>query len=202
MQLLDKYADSFGFNRIPHDIPAPAIGGDTCLVIGTAPCWREDYEAAIKAFPQAELCAINDAAGFMKVQHISSVHGRFMKGFYNKQKALGGNAYLHKRRECGPEGLPHYHWRASIVSGSGPFSAAIMAVLGYTRVIMCGCPINGNGGYAAGVNIEEIAIWNGAKPESIEKYHNAMREFKKVFPEIAERIRSMSGATQEIFGGI
>jgi hypothetical protein len=93
------------------------------------------------------------------------------------------------------------------MAGSAPFAAAAMVMLGYDIVIMCGCPMTGGGGYAfedthkTTRNDPRIGFEN-EKHRMIKGWHRCMRLFQEQFPEQAARIRSMSGTTQLIFGGL
>lgn len=195
--------DDFSFISSPASLGRPQPGGDVCLIVGCAPCWKVDVDAALATYPGADVCVINSAARLMPAQHIASVHGALLGDFAAMQKQFGKNPALHTRREEVAPGLPHYYWTVPIVKSSAPFAAAIMAFIGYKTVIMCGCPMDGVGDYAPEVKAtRKLQVWNGKRKRSLEHYQNSMREFKQARPELAARIRSMSGATKEIFGGL
>ena len=93
------------------------------------------------------------------------------------------------------------------MAGSAPFAAAAMVMLGYDIVIFCGCPMTGGGGYAfedthKSTRDDPRIGFENEQHRMIKAWHRCMRLFKEQFPDMAARIRSMSGVTQEIFGGL
>jgi cephalosporin hydroxylase len=88
--------------------------------------------------------------------------------------------------------------------GSAPFAAAAMIHLGFDLAILCGCPMDGAGGYAneSRVKNHDVSIWKNDKHGRVNGWCDRMRAFKRQQPEMTAKIKSMSGKTKEIFGGI
>lgn len=213
------------FNSRPvHFIPQPgrtlSLGESTpeytdkhsgvALVVGTHPCWHDDLEAALAAYPDADLIAVNDATQLIRAKHLVTAHDenlhRFIAGHLNK---WGNDLPIIHVREQGvkDDGVMKYVWPAMVGGGSAPFAAAIALHIGYSLAVLCGCPMDGGGGYAAGGDDEGDRFnprlgYIDSKHSMVGCWRHNLREMKAKNPELAERIRSVSGYSKEFFGGI
>jgi len=183
-----------------------------CLVIGTHPCWYDDFCNAVEIVgPDYAICAVNDAVELLRADHIATCHGEKIEQFIAKHEARWpGDPFpiVHIRdTEQAKTDRPCYRWKVRTWAGSAPFAAAVMVAAGYEQVILCGCPMDGGGGYA---NLdthtstpEDPRIGVLSKQHGlVMAWHDAMRQMVEKIPHITDKIRSMSGATKHIFGGI
>jgi hypothetical protein len=176
------------------------VKGGVCLVVGCHPCWQEDYQAAIAKFPDAKICAVNFAGALVDGDYLATSHGECIDEYLQNAK---GNP------------IPVVQASSKAVSGyilsircggtSGNFAALAMALIGFDLVVMCGAPINGDGRYdksLAWVEAKYGTHWLSAEHKRAGKWQNAITETASEYPWLACKIRSMSGATKRIYGGI
>jgi len=187
-------------DSVPNEIK---VSGGVCLVIGCHPCWEEDLTEALQVYPDAKICAVNYAAELVNADYIATVHGRSMPRFVRLHEKTWPGAKLpiliQRQSEEAMDGI--HSIKVRTLATSGCFSAAAMVMLGYDMAILCGSPITGSGGYA-----QKTFFLNDWKVDEthnrIKCWHEGMRIFKNKYPEVGNKIRSMSGATKRIFGGL
>lgn len=205
-----------GLNTIDVSADALEIGEATppaekrsgvCIVLGTHPCWLNDVNKVLKDYPDADICGVNEAPRLMVCDHLATCHGEKIDLYL--EHCEGYTPLVHLRdNDVKPETIdvPHHIWPVRTMAGSAPFAAAAMVMLGYDKVIFCGCPMDGGGGYA----FEDTHKSTRYDPRigfekdhrMIKTWHRCMRLFKEQFPEMSAKICSMSGTTQQIFGGL
>lgn len=185
------------------------------FVVGTAPCWKEDLDAARKIFPNADLCAVNEAVRLIDADHVATSHDGKITDFHRLHLATWGykkgrNVDIHYRAPGleKKENPLFFAWDVTVGAGSAPFAAAVMVLIGYDLVILCGCPMDGGGGYAFDKSETHKSTGDDPRFGYIDKDHNlvhawkiALRNMPSRIPELCGRWRSMSGYTKTIFGG-
>jgi len=173
------------------------------LVVGTHPCVHDDIEAAANKFPGADICAVNDATDLICADCVATVHPEKLDQFLEKQEWLDIHTREKMKRPDPREN--EYVWNIKTGGGSGLFAVGVMLALGYEKVIMCGCPMDGGGGYATKKHdgsVEDPRIGElSSNAELVRGYHSHLKRFRDQCPD-ANRVRSMSGFTKKIFGGI
>jgi hypothetical protein len=165
-------------------------------------------------FQGAKVCAVNEATGLVKADHIATCHAEKLERFIGLHTATWGMTgdrhappTIHIRdMDVQKTDRPHYAWRHNFGGGSAIFAAAALIAIGFETVIFCGCPMDGGGGYAlrtheATPDDQRVGYLN-ADSTMIQAWHLSMEALASGAPAIASRIRSMSGRTSEIFGGI
>ena len=185
-----------------------------CLVVGTAPCVHEDVEEALLAYPDATICAVNEAGALLPADYLVTCHGDKIEQFLELQENAFGifgddnpmpELHMKDISEATTE-RPAYRWQISIGAGSAPFAAAIMALIGYELVIFCGCPMDGGGGYAMethkGTDIDPRFGDLDQSHQLVRTWKDQLYHMKQDHPDLCDRFRSMSGFTKHIFGGI
>lgn len=177
------------------------VDGGVCLVIGCHPCWEDDMRAALAIYQNAKICAANFAVELVKADYVGTVHGGILPRAIEIHKNKWGCEPIAFQRDWSEAIDIGYRIDARTHGPSGTFCAAAMVMMGYDLAIMCGSPVNGDGGYA-----QEERIGNDwcvkESHQRIRAWHNGLNDFKHKFPEVAAKMRSMSGATKGIFGGI
>lgn len=192
--------------------PYPKKESGVCLIIGTHPCVTADIDAALLAYPDAKLCAVNDASKIVPCDHIATCHPekieQFLKAHFDAWDENYTDPDLHVRdiNEARNVILPVYKWAHNYGGGSAIFAAVTMIAIGFERVILCGCPIDGGGGYAIPTHEgtpDDPRLGNMSPDHSmVSAWHFSMRAMIDRAPEISSKIRSMSGFTKQLFGGI
>lgn len=184
-----------------------------CFVIGTHPCWHDDYVEALTTLGVDDyaVCAVNDAVELILADHIATCHGEKIEQFIEKHAHRWPDEPLptiHLRDvETAKTERSAYRWPVKMGASSAIFAAAVMVMIGYEKVILCGCPLAGGGGYAnktTHASTPDDPRIGFISPDSLmlQAWHDAMYHAKDDVPEITEKIRSMSGKTKQIFGGI
>jgi hypothetical protein len=193
----------------------PKMESGVCLVVGTAPCSDADVDAALLKYPQAKICAVNEASGLVPADHIATCHGEKIEQFIDAHERTWGIVgddypmpilHIRDRPEATTERDCH-RWIVSVGSGSAPFAAAVMVSIGFDLVILCGCPMNGGDGYCLKTTHQSTPDDPrfGYLPQNhgmVVRWKEQLVKMKDQHPEIAAKIRSMSGHTKEVFGGI
>lgn len=185
--------------------PCPAESG-VCLIVGTAPCWREDYTAALAAYPDADVCLINEASRLgIPAKHFATCHPEKLDYFLEPDSGY----LIHVKDNEHGVNRPHVRHNVTTGASSAMFAAVVMASIGYELVILCGCPMNGGGGYSPDIGVTHESTRDdprvgfiGDKHPLIRLWHNCIAEMRESYPQICGKIRSMSGHTKEAFGGI
>lgn len=191
----------------------PVRKGGVCFVVGTAPCVLEDLAAARKLFPDADICAVNEAVKLVEADHIATSHDGKISEFHKMHLDTHGykkgrnldlhyRAPGHQRKE-----LPtFYAWDVTTGAGSAPFAAAVMTLVGYNLIVFVGCPMDGGGGYA--LDETHKSTFDNPRFGLIDEKHGLVRSWKIALrnmpgqiPELTAKWRSMSGYTKQIFGG-
>jgi hypothetical protein len=209
------------FNREILFIPKPDrtldLGQPPCdlrfsgvaVVVGTHPSWKSDLDGALKKYPNADIIAVNEAVRLVKAKHLVTAHDEDLHKFVASHKQAWGDELpiIHVSDGQPTENnIPKYVWPALVAGGSAPLAAAIALNLGYELAILCGCPLDGGGGYA--FETEKGGYYNPrigevtSKHNMVKCWHHQLRQMVAAQPEIAAKIKSMSGFTKELFGGI
>lgn len=184
----------------------------TLLVVGSAPCLYEDLARARDLFPDAEVMLINEAAGAVEdAHHILAGHTEKAELFaaYRRKKFPNCRQFrVHAviKSTHGPKDLPSVTdwWPHDCSTGasSAGKAATIGLRMGFDRVVLCGCPMDGSGYF----NPTETGQFQhtcrrlGTEPNSraAENYRRRMRMLAE--GEFKGRVFSMSGFTASVLG--
>jgi hypothetical protein len=195
---------------------------NTLLVVGSAPCLYTDVDTARELFPSAEVMTINDACGALpNIEHMLAGHTIKAEAFvaYRKEKFPNEptprvHASWHRVAEAPKTDYPSVTdwWSGDVVTGAASVGKAIRIgfKLGFDRVVLCGCPMNG-GGYFNSHEVDRLqkpfylygkcARIGSDKQQnnrSIVRYRDKFATLAKT--EWAGRVFSMSGWTKEVLG--
>lgn len=189
----------------------PKNRSGVCFVVGTHPCADDDIAAArsaIEAMSPEKLpisvCAINDAAGLIYADHIATAHPEKLEQFL---EGVEHPIEIHSRSKMKRPGAraDEYVWNLNTGAGSALFGAAVMLAIGYELVVLCGCPMNGGGGYSVKKHdgsLDDPRFGELSPAHSlVQGWQEQLRRFKEENA-LAGRVRSMSGYTRKIFGGL
>ncbi len=175
-----------------------------CFIVGTHPCYREDIEEAKKYFDYIDFCAVNDATNLIHADYIATCHPEKLDQFL---EGVVHGIEIHSRQKMKrPDPRDNEHvWDLKIGGGSALFAVAAMLAIGYDEVILCGCPMDGGGGYALrkhNGSVEDPRLGDMEPSNDIvQGYHRHLKKFKEENP-LSNCVSSMSGVTEKIFGGL
>lgn len=178
----------------------------TLLIVGTAASMREDYARAKTLRPQAHTLLINGAAQLIEdAEHMLCGHGEKAEMYVAARRAAFPNAkpiFIHGSRRGGtdPKGVTHI-WTGVSTGGTSAWKAVrIGKGMGYSEMILCGCPID-DSGYTAGESVgithscDRIGLGEGRM------YDNYRRTFAvRAKSGEGRGVYSMSGYSRELLG--
>ena len=182
----------FWKNRAGRGDPPKELGSCSgpLLILGGARCVWDDY-AKVRPWPH-DLMVINDLGSTLHdpFQHWVTLHGNYAADWKRYRLRHGGHKeYLFHSKS----GAPHTDvvWNfAHSGSVSGLFACFIALLLGYDRIILAGCPQDGQGHYFD-------PPW-----EQHKDFSRASNEgpWTKALPILAGKVTSLSGRTREWLG--
>ena len=189
------------------------------LVVGSAPGLYADLAAAQRLCDDFEVMLVNGAGAAVETaQHLLAGHTDKAEEFVKARDTafpLAAEYRVHATYDCrrGRSPLGDYpsvtDWWPQGQFSSGATSAGKAAriglAMGFGRVILCGCPMDGSGyfpGESAGIGQLKACqrIGDPAKQaaSTIRRYRERMAELAK--GEFKGRVFSMSGFTREVLG--
>ena len=167
------------------------------LILGTARCLWEDrqkfYDEILRDKTHHVMC-INDSSIHTMghpINHIVSLHAEFVGAFRKimaGSRNLGGHPQTHCDRAAAGVDIV---WNFYNVGGtSALFGAKIGIAMGYKKIILCGCPLDGTGHYWEDPRTKGILdcdaigmVWRDAARDYLHGY-----------------VKSMSGRTRDYLG--
>ncbi len=170
-------------------------GPHRLLIFGTARCLWEDRDKAhalLKGKTHHVMC-INDAAIHVMghpINHIVSLHAEF-PGALRKIQMAARNLGQSQTHSDKPNGGIDIVWNFYNVGGtSALFGAKIGIAMGYKKIILCGCPLDGTGHYWEDPSTKGILdchaigdVWRSAARDYLHGY-----------------VKSFSGRTKDYLG--
>jgi hypothetical protein len=124
---------------------------DRAIILGIAPCLEDDL-AQLGDHSLYDFIAVGLGCSdrvLFDIQHVCTYHTSDLEMFKSRRSVAGGNldyiTHSHTKPKTGVQ--PDVVWPLvgkSPYSGSSSYLAAQVAVgLGYDKIIMCGCPMEG-----------------------------------------------------------
>ena len=186
----------------------------TLLVLGSAPCVREDLSDARYARPNSAIMAVNEAVKITRPNFIASLHCEKMAIFDAMARQMWGNKIWSthsgnvtaRGTERNDYKTVEYWWLTmKHCGGTSAWAAAMIgAAMGFEEIVLCGCPMNGGDGY---FNAGDTARSTPSDPRFGEKLpHSSLIKSAqdhiqkhKGTPEAA-LVSSMSGFTRDALG--
>lgn len=184
------------------------------LILGSAPCVHDDYEDAIKAYPDAKMIGVSRIVSHYAVDHIFKIEKPQICGIvrvHDKCHPGASRPIVHTNRAQRHSPCANYYWQVGSddrtgicnTGTSGWAAAQVAAEMGFNVVIMCGCPINGTGYMdakpfkeAGGLTPENFNHWK--EGSGVVSYYQ--RNVRESFKKYEGVIFSMSGFTRDIMG--
>lgn len=190
--------------------------GMTALIVGSAPCARNDIAHARIRRPCADTIAVKFSVAIVHARVAVSHHAEHaetMKRIH--RKVWGDEVEVHMpKKVVKPQYLPHVdkQWPELVgVGGTSAWGAARMArqCLGYDEAILCGCPLwpTEPGQRYHDAEVFEAATAAGVRTDRGEPFANpdAVRQYQTFIQSDIDRglaggITSMSGWTRKALG--
>jgi hypothetical protein len=197
----------WSYRGIAGNGPAPAYlakYAGRLVVLGGARCVWADYlelkaaTAGLGAAARADLMVVNDIGVYCQLpfQHWLSLHPenlvlwRDLKRRHNEPM----NCTLHTNK---PNHAGMVCWSINDYGlYSGLFAAQVGVCLGYEEIILCGVPQDQSGRFFDPPWV--TGLRHGIDRNAMQKWQNVVADH----PELKKRVRSMSGFTKSLFGGI
>jgi hypothetical protein len=187
-----------GFLTHPPVLPDPEPVDDLhgVIVLGSAPCWREDLEAAREYAPDWPVLAVN-GVGTLYLEPITawcSIHGNDLVKWMRLREERGGNGdyaaygnFSDKQEDGGA-----IRWNRPNAGGSSGLHGVELALeIGYERVLLCGMPLEGQ---------ERVRSLDGIAVEGVCPYKSYHDGWQRLLPKLDGCVKSMSGWTQKLLG--
>jgi hypothetical protein len=175
-----------------------AYSGKPLLVVigGAANVWDD-----IDKIPQdADVMAVNYIAIFLRrrrrlnLNHISSLHINVLKPIKELSTKKNERILLHAAYQG--TGINTWNFSKNFRL-SGIFAALVGVYMGYQKILLAGMPCDASGNF----HTQSAKIQNHAFQEEFVVHNKiAWDEIRNL--SLSERIRSLSGYTKEIFGGL
>lgn len=178
------------------------------IVLGSADCALRDLSRAQIRFCDAPIIGVNDASKISALDHLFSLHAEFLEQWAREQaERFGRQPLVHsaarKRADddASARRIVDYWWAGAHSGATSAWSAVRVAkMMGFERVIMCGCPLRATG-YATDPRQDKHSRSLGLVADD----HPMIKRFRKRLAEYVgegegEGVFSMSGFTRELLG--
>lgn len=173
------------------------------IVAGNAYCLHDDFQRAREVHKGTPVIAVNGAAGQVNAFALFTQHPRKFPQWIEVQRERFGDNFTthaagkaHLKSKFGHvERMPwvNYWWEGVASGGTSTWGARRLAgFMGFDLVILCGMPLD-RGGYSDGKMAKDFQ-----RDEVVDHYRQMILRDK----DWHSGVRSMSGWTQEIFGGL
>lgn len=186
------------------------------LAVGSAPCIHDDVDKALGLYPAAELMLINGACSAIEhAGHVLAGHTAKAEEFAAARRAAFPHAVwrLHANWNVPRKGIPRSvypsvtdWWGPEVSSGatSAGKAAMIGLAMGFERIVLCGCPMDGSGYTFDEAQVsQDPACRRVGDPKAqnvkiIKRYRDTMARLAQTT--FKGRVFSMSGFTKQVLG--
>lgn len=185
----------------------PHQEGGTVLVCGSAPCLIGEFEEARKHRPESKVIAINEACSGVWADFLVSYHAEKFDSF--KKISLNPNITTHTGKgykDEMEEAQIDYRWEEIWIGATSAGDAIQIArKMGFSEIIMVGCPMNGGDGYFKKTDLGGICPRFGAPKTLLGESRDMVQNHKNKLRVLKDKVdlsmvRSMSGYSAEVFG--
>lgn len=173
------------------------------LICGSAPCLIADFHLAKQYRKEAAVMAINDAVSVVRADFLATLHPEDSLKFMRKN--LNPSTVIVTGQHYNAEHHVHF-WFTDCNSGGTTAGSAIKIAkaMGYSEIILCGCPMRGGDGYFDAPpkpNKFGMSMRFGNAPSTcrVVRTHQEHLAFEAHAADYS-MVKSMSGWTAELFG--
>ena len=187
------------------DFPERFASG-TVVICGSAPSLLDEYEKVMDNRPDAKVMAINEAVSGVWADYLISYHAE--KFDYFKGISLNPNITSHTAkgyREELEEAQIDYRWEGIKLGATSAGDAIQIAKqMGFTEIILVGCPMNGGDGYFNNTSLQSDGCPRFGAPLA-DSNRDMVTNHKKGLMDLKQSsdfnmVWSMSGYSAEVFG--
>ena len=151
------------------------------LIIGKADCWKEDLEKVKKLISAYDVMSVGmDCVYVEDIKYFVTYHPVDIPEYFKRRKSIGGNMDFQVISHKCKSGVDIIETHVAPTGSSALLGTAAAIRLGYQKIILCGCPIEGiNKG--------------GFRP-----YNYFQKGWVARFLEVKDFVRSMSGWSSQL----
>jgi hypothetical protein len=178
---------------------------ETAIICGSAPSLIVEFEEARTRRAAAFVIAVNQAAQLIAADAIFTQHPEKAARFRGLSRNPNAEVHIGKLRRFA-RGYPvSVYWPdcvQGVTSGGSAIHAACM--MGFSEIILCGLPMSGGDGYAAGLQesgAEPRFGLESADSDYVRSYSDCFERFVVDHRDLLQPVRSCGGWTRELFGG-
>ena len=177
--------DGFDFGSVTP-VVEPRYFGPVAVLGGGRTVWQ-DYDRAV-SFGIDKFIVTNDIGSHFHgvIEHWVTLHPLYMKGwrYYRDKHTYGAGTPYRTHSVKHEAGIDHV-WNTKAVSMSGTFAVWVALALGYSKVLLCGVPMDDSGHY---FDHPRYITSNDNRTQRVE-WENAKANW------FQDRVRSFSGNT-------
>ena len=155
------------------------------VLIGCAPCWHDDLQNLKKIISEFDVMAIGlDCPYADTIAYFATYHFIDIPNYIKRRKEVGCNIdfeVICHRQELGVDIVEPF----KPPRGSSALLGTTAAIkLGYKKIILCGCPLEGK------------------NRNGFQSYNEFQKGWLARYSEVSPYVRSMSGWTREYLGNL
>lgn len=181
--------------------------GETVIVCGSAPCLLEEYKVVKEARPDSKVIAVNEAVAGVWADFLVSYHVEKFNYFKSISlnpdiKSHTGKGYKNEDEERQID----YRWPEIWIGATSAGDAIQIAKkMGFSEIIMVGCPMNGGDGYFRDTSYGGLCPRFGNPKTMLGDNSNMIANHKRSLKRLKDEfnldiVRSFSGYSAEVFG--
>lgn len=182
------------------------IESGAVLVCGSAPCLLSEFEEVKKHRPDSKVIAINEACHGVYADFLVSYHADKFEDF--KRESLNPDITTHTGRfpDDKYDAQVDYYWDEIWIGATSAGDAVQIAKkMGFSEIIMVGCPMNGGDGYFKKTDLGGVCPRFGNPKTILSDNKEMILNHKDKLKVLRDKfdfsmVRSMSGYSAEVFG--
>lgn len=181
-----------------------SLTGRTAVVCGNGEGVFQELDQALMLAPEAVIFAANDVGMYLsKLDQWVSLHADNLGPWKQVRWLHPGPCEDAKYHAIDKRPFIDYVWAGltPLFCLSGYFALQIAYLMGAERIILCGCPGNQTPRFFEARAREDFGYGSGSIGSDKGVKEQIEREMDRL-PEFKAAVRSMSGWTQEFFGGV
>lgn len=185
----------------------PSKESGTAIVCGSAPCLLKEYEEVRKHRPSAKVLAVNEACHGVWAEFLVSYHAEKLDLF--KKESLNpdilritSKGYKDENEESQIDYRFEKVWIGATSAGD---AIQIAKMMGFSEIIMVGCPMNGGDGYFKKTDLGGDCPRFGASETLLGEHRDLVTLHQMKLKKLVEKVdlsmvRSFSGYSAEVLG--
>jgi len=178
--------------------------GLTAIICGSAPCLLADYKKVTESISDYLTIGINEAVKVISCNKLITAHPELIKDF--KDGSINSNIETHSSKAYYPDWFDKADYFWSDIKGgatSGIDAVQVAIRMGFSKIILVGCPMDGGDGYFHSKKAPENVVGcprfgNKGNEHLVSKHQAKLAEIVKDGD--FSSVSSMSGYTAKIFG--